>query len=172
MSTPEPIHDLARGDVAVSRQLGRALRTLMNGTSDPRLKDQLRGVIEGKGSARELLRSNAFNQVLDRTLPAAMRRFAEMPEHERQRLAAEGEAELTRLRKQPPQEQAPAATALPTDRTPTPPPEAPRQTPPAPTAGVVLPGTRKPDRDRVVTPDEPDDDDLYYRERQQRGWLV
>jgi hypothetical protein len=35
----------------------------------------------------------------------------------------------------------------------------------------VIPGTRKPDRERIVTPDEPDDDDLYYRNRRQSGWL-
>ncbi|WP_267465957.1 hypothetical protein [Nocardia cyriacigeorgica] len=34
------------------------------------------------------------------------------------------------------------------------------------------PGTRKPNREQVGTPDEPDEDDVYLQERQQRGWLV
>ncbi|WP_433713009.1 hypothetical protein ACQP2U_01445 [Nocardia sp. CA-084685] len=45
-------------------------------------------------------------------------------------------------------------------------------TPTEPTAGVVHPGTRKPNRDRIVAPDEPDEDDRYFRDRQQNGWLV
>lgn len=171
MSTPEPIHDLARGDVAVSRQLSRALRVLMDGTADPQLKNQLRGILEGKGSARDLMGSDAFNRILDRTLPSAMRQFAEMPEDERNRLVAQGEAELDRLRNQPTEVRHPVGATPSTDQpqaqSPTVPP-----TPSSPTAGTVLPGTRKPDRERVVAPDEPDEDDLYFRERQQRGWLV
>ncbi|WP_185757164.1 YbaB/EbfC family nucleoid-associated protein [Nocardia bhagyanarayanae] len=43
----------------------------------------------------------------------------------------------------------------PTAYTPPPPPQPPQ-------------GARKPDRDRTVTPDEPDEDDLYYR---RKSWL-
>ncbi|WP_431951140.1 YbaB/EbfC family nucleoid-associated protein [Nocardia lijiangensis] len=39
-------------------------------------------------------------------------------------------------------------------------------TPPAPAQPPQ--GTRKPDRDRTVVPDEPDEDDLYYR---RKSWL-
>ncbi|WP_063042997.1 hypothetical protein [Nocardia pseudovaccinii] len=121
----------------------------MDTTTDPQLKMQLRGVLEGKGSARELMHSEAFNRVLDRTLPAAMQQFADMPEEERQRLAAQGEAELVRLRSEPIEDQRPP------DR-------------PMPAGNTVIPGTRKPNRDRVVAPA---DDDEYSRDRQQRGWL-
>ncbi|WP_433755530.1 hypothetical protein [Nocardia sp. CA-135398] len=42
----------------------------------------------------------------------------------------------------------------------------------APAGNAVIPGTRKPNRDRVVTPtDDEDEDDEYFRDRQQRGWL-
>ncbi|MFI2477230.1 hypothetical protein [Nocardia xishanensis] len=32
-------------------------------------------------------------------------------------------------------------------------------------------GTQKPDRDRIVTPDDLDEDDRYFQDRNQRGWL-
>ncbi|MEV0356417.1 hypothetical protein AB0H71_10175 [Nocardia sp. NPDC050697] len=151
----EPIHDLARGDKGSSRQLSRALRVLMENTPDARLKNQLREVLDGKASARALLRNAAFEQVLDRTLPAAMQRFAEMPAAERQRLAEQGAAEAARLRSEP---RAPQPPALPERAA-------------SSGTGFVVPGTRKPDRERVVTPDEDDEDDAYFRARQQRGWL-
>ncbi|MFE1592800.1 hypothetical protein [Nocardia sp. NPDC058705] len=157
MTTPEPIHDLARGDIGVSRQLSRALRVLMDTATDSQLKNQLRGVLQGTSSARDLMHSEGFNRVLDRTLPAAMQQFAEMSEEERQRLADQGEAELVRLRSEPLADQPP------------PPPAAPAE--PAPDANIVVPGTRKPNRERIVTPDEDDEDDEYFRGRQQRGWL-
>ncbi|MFD6155738.1 hypothetical protein ACFWF7_05830 [Nocardia sp. NPDC060256] len=160
MNSPEPIHDLARGDLAVSRQLSRALKVLLDGSPDPQLKNQIRGILEGKGSARDLMGSDAFNRVLDRTLPAAMQKFAEMPADERNSLAAQGEAELERLRNQPPDAQPSTDSTPPTDRT-----------PPSAPADTVLPGTRKPNRDRIVSPDEPDEDDEYFQDRRQRGWL-
>ncbi|WP_446223849.1 hypothetical protein ACTWPB_00815 [Nocardia sp. IBHARD005] len=160
MSTPEPLHDLARGDVAVSRQLSIALRTIMNGTADPGLKNQIRAILEGRSSARDLMHSDAFNLILDQTLPAAMQQFADMPEEERQRLAAQGEAQLEQLRNQP-AEQSP----------PTQPYTAATPESSSPTAGTVHAGTRKPNRDRIVTPDEPDEDDDYFRDRRENGWL-
>ncbi|MFX0579068.1 YbaB/EbfC family nucleoid-associated protein [Nocardia nepalensis] len=47
-------------------------------------------------------------------------------------------------------------------------------TPPQPTpsnSGHVIPGTRKPNRDQVFIPDEPDDDDVYFQQHRQNGWL-
>ncbi|MFX0574870.1 hypothetical protein [Nocardia nepalensis] len=161
MNAPEPIHDLAHGDLGASRQLSRAIRVLMDTATDPQLKEQLRGVLEGKGSARELMHSEAFNRVLDRTLPAAMQQFADMPDEERQRLAAQGEAELVRLRSEPLADQRPPDRPMPTPAD-----------QPAPAGNAVIPGTRKPNRDRIVTPtDDDDEDDEYFRDRQQRGWL-
>jgi hypothetical protein len=164
MNPPEPIHDLAHGDIGASRQLDRALRVLLKTSTDPQLQDQLRGILEGKGSARELMHSEAFNRVLDRTLPAAMQQFADMPEEERQRLAEQGEAELVRLRSEPLADpEPPIAAPTPVVEQPTPPTA--DQTP------AVVPGTRKPNRERVVAPDDEDEDDEYFRDRRQRGWL-
>lgn len=162
MSSPEPIHDLARGDIAVSRQLSRALQVIMAGVADPQLKKEIRAILDGRGSARELMRSDAFNLVLDQTLPAAMQQFADMPEEERERLAAQGRAQLDQLRNQPPEWPVPPRTAEP------PPPPPP---PPAPPVAPA-PAVRRPSyKDQVVTPDEPDEDDLYFGERRKNGWL-
>jgi hypothetical protein len=167
VSSPEPIHDLARGDVAVSRQLSKALRVILAGTADPQLKNQIRAILDGQGSARELMRSDAFNVVLDQTMPAAMQQFADMPEDERQRLAAQGRAELDRLRDQPPGLFSPFR---PVEPPPTPaPPVAPQLPPPPVTAAPSV--RRKSYKDQVVTPDEPDEDDLYFSERRKNGWL-
>ncbi|MGW6422775.1 hypothetical protein ACWF82_08870 [Nocardia sp. NPDC055053] len=161
MNAPEPIHDLARGDIGVSRQLSRALRVLMDNATDPQLKNQLRGILEGKGSAHDLLHSEAFNRVADQTMPAAMAQFAGMSDEQRQRLAEQGEADLLRLRSQPVADELGSEPVA--DQ---PPPSA-----PAPAASTVVPGTRRPNRERIVTPDDEDDDDQYFRERNQRGWL-
>ncbi|MEV0106670.1 hypothetical protein AB0H42_10080 [Nocardia sp. NPDC050799] len=160
MSSPEPIHDLARGDIAVSRQLSQALRVILDGTTDPALKKQIRAILDGRASARELMHSDAFNVVLDQTIPAAMQEFADMPEEERQRLAAQGQAQLDQLR------DLPAAWSPPPS---SPPPPAVPQ--PSPLGGTVQPGGRESYRDQVVTPDEPDEDDLYFRDRWKNGWL-
>ncbi len=50
-------------------------------------------------------------------------------------------------------------------------PQQPSATPEKTSTERLIPGTRKPNRDLIVTPDEPDDDDLYFRDRRQRGWL-
>lgn len=164
MSAPEPIHDLARGDVAVSRQLSKALQVIMAGTADKQLKNQIRAILDGRGSARELMRSDAFNTVLDRTMPAAMQQFADMPEDERQRLAAQGQAQLDQLRNQPPEWSTPPRPAEPAPQ----PPIAPQPPPPA---AATSPARRKSYKDQVVTPDEPDEDDLYFSDRRKNGWL-
>lgn len=56
---------------------------------------------------------------------------------------------------------APTPPPLPTPPAPTP--------PPAEQASAPAPPSRKPDRDRVVTPDEPDDDEEFYR---RKSWLI
>lgn len=64
--------------------------------------------------------------------------------------------------------QPPAAAEPPTPAAPAKPPQ------PGPsdsTPGHVIPGTRKPNRDQVFIPDEPDDDDLYFQQHCQNGWL-
>ncbi|MFI7004702.1 YbaB/EbfC family nucleoid-associated protein [Nocardia sp. NPDC050175] len=50
-------------------------------------------------------------------------------------------------------------------------PEPPRPAPAAPT-GHVIPGTRKPNREALYTPHDLDDEDDYYENHRQNGWLV
>ncbi|MFC4124107.1 hypothetical protein [Nocardia rhizosphaerae] len=158
MKEPEPMFDVARGDAAVSRQVGDALRAIARGSGDRALQEQIANILAGRGSVREFARGEAFNRVLDGVLPSAMAEYSALSDEERARLAEEGRLELERVRNQLEAEQAAAVASEPT-------------TPPAPTAGRVIPGSRKPNRDRVVSPDEPDDEDLYFRERNQKGWL-
>ncbi|WP_405161911.1 hypothetical protein OG203_37245 [Nocardia sp. NBC_01499] len=163
MNIPEPIFDVARGDIAVSRRLSDALRTLAANTSDPAMKEQIRGVLAGKLGVRDFARTDAFSRTLDRVMPDALQRFAAMSDEERARLAERGRAELERYREQPGEPvHTPPLTS--TDNQP--------NLQPSAGSGHVIAGTRKPNRDQVVAPDDPDDDDLYFRERRQRGWMV
>lgn len=113
----------------------------------------------------------AFNRILDNVAPAAIRWAADTPAAERERLAEQGQAELARLSMEstvPETQQAPPVDAA--DR-------------PSGDSADDAPGaspSRKPEsarvpkkswRDIVVTPDEPDGDDLYFQERHRRGWL-
>ncbi|QIS10347.1 hypothetical protein [Nocardia arthritidis] len=170
MTTPERILDVARGDAAVSRQLSDALRLLAAKSTDPALKDQIGAVLSGRVGVRDFARTDAFNQTLDRVMPAALEKYQAMSEEQRQRLAEQGEQELERYRAelverspvQAPDVQSPS-------------PESSRQgtftSNQDDSTGRLIPGTRKPNRDQIVTPDEPDDDDLYFQDRRRRGWL-
>jgi hypothetical protein len=73
-----------------TRSLTRALRVLADTTSDPVLKQQVGAVLSGRGSVRDFARSEAYNQLLDRVMPAAMQKYSEMSEEERNRLAEQG----------------------------------------------------------------------------------
>ncbi|WP_433733168.1 YbaB/EbfC family nucleoid-associated protein [Nocardia sp. CA-129566] len=66
------------------------------------------------------------------------------------------------------QTQPPVAAEPPT---PAAPPKLPQPGPSGSTPGHVIPGTRRPNRDQVFIPDEPDDDDLYFQQHHQNGWL-
>ncbi|MBF6213036.1 hypothetical protein IU433_26975 [Nocardia puris] len=156
MNDPEPMLDVARGDAAVSRQVGEALRIIAHHSRDEDLKRQIREILAGNGSVRDLARTDPFNRILDGVLPTAMQELAELSEDERERLAEEGRAELERYRDTTAPPPAPEADQPPAE--------------PAP-QDPVLPGTRKPNRDQIVTPDVPDSDDDYFSERRQRGWL-
>ncbi|WP_280220100.1 hypothetical protein [Nocardia neocaledoniensis] len=177
-NSPEPMLDVARGDIAVSRQVSAALRVIAANSRDDGLKKQIGEILAGRGSVRDLAATESFNRVLDGVLPTAMSKLAELPEAERERLAEQGRVELEQYRQTPNPAQPAADTTGSAETAPpaaTRPSEhqtantAPQQ--PNPSRSGVIPGTRKPNREQVVTPDEPDDDDLYYQERQRRGWL-
>lgn len=173
MNSPEPLLDVAGGDPAVSRQLKEALRLLATNSPDPALREQIGAVLDGKLAVRDFVRAEAFNQTLDRVMPAALADYEAMPEEQRQRLAEQGEAELERYRQAPAQPTPPTTSPdpAPDGQRPSEQPQQPSATPEKTSTDRLIPGTRKPNRDLIVTPDEPDDDDLYFRDRRQRGWL-
>jgi hypothetical protein len=169
---PEPsdevVFDVARGDVGIARQLRQSLEVIMSATSDPDLRRQLDDVLAGRASMREFGATEAFAGIMDRIPRERLNRSLALPEDERERLAARGEAELDRLRQERPAGDPDTVT------------QPPRQNPPPPhripelsrTTGRVIPGTRKPNREQIYIPDdELDDDDRYYQERRRQGWL-
>ncbi|APE32755.1 hypothetical protein BOX37_00820 [Nocardia mangyaensis] len=161
----EPMLDLAGGDIGMSRHLAKALKILADSDIDKGLQKQFRDIAEGKASMRDLAQSEAFLRLSDAVVPKALADVANTPADEMQRWAAAGEAILERYRNEVPDE---SAEPMPAGE--------PSSGEPAPSAHVgqepkVVPGTRKPNRDRIVTPDEPDDDDLYYQDRRNKGWL-
>ncbi|WP_433663059.1 hypothetical protein ACQPW1_13545 [Nocardia sp. CA-128927] len=122
-------------------------------------------MLAGKLGVRDFARTEAFSRTLDGVMPAALQRFAAMSDEERDRLAEQGRVELERYRQQS-VDPAPASPSPSIDGQPN------LQQEQSSGSGHVIAGTRKPNRDQVVTPDEPDDDDLYFQERRQRGWMA
>lgn len=170
MKELEPILDVARGDIGVSKQVSDALRAISRGSADSALKDQIRDILAGRGSVRDLARNEAFNRLLDSAIPAAMAKNAELSDEERARQVEQGRLELERARRAA--ESAAGESEASVESATTQPGTAVPPGLPAPSSGRIITGTRKPDRDRVVTPDEPDEDDLFFQERQRRGWLT
>lgn len=165
MNNPEPILDVAHGDAAVSKQLRTALRAIASNSSDISLQRQIADVLAGRQSVREFSQSEEFNRVLDNVMPTAIQKFAELSDAEREQLAEQERLELERLRNEdePPPE-------IDTRNRANTPPESNDQR--GSSHKAVIDGTRKPNRDRIVSPDEPDEDDLYFQDRNRRGWLT
>ncbi|WP_227998674.1 hypothetical protein [Nocardia australiensis] len=179
----EPMLDTVNGDIGMSRHLSKALKILAeNPGIDNDLKQQLRDIMNGKGSLRDLAQSESFLRFSDAAMPKIAADMAGKTPEEMRRLAEAGEKILENYRNEVPDTPPSAeshqntstirAQSIPTPTTPpNPAPDVSHGNDPGP-ARNVIPGTRKPNRDRVVMPDEPDDDDLYYQDRRQRGWLV
>ncbi|MBH0775597.1 hypothetical protein [Nocardia bovistercoris] len=132
---------------------------------DPDLKAQLGEIMRGQGNLHDLMHSDAFARLTTAAIPPALVRVAAMSTEEIERKAALGEAILESYRNQP------SETALPGDPLPDTPTTPQLASRPQPSTSPVIAGTRKPNRDRVVTPEEDDEDDLYFRDRNQHGWL-
>lgn len=179
----EPMLDLARGDIGMSRHLRSALNVLADSGLAQGMEKQLREIAQGKGSVRDLRHNDAFLRLSDSLLAQAKRDQADRDPAEQQQLVEEGKAVLDGYRRDDPRPPVPAPhPAAPSSPAPAPP------NPPAgpshlgPAAGATTtsqPETPTPPasnrrqswRDVVVTPDEPDEDDAYFQERRQRGWL-
>ncbi|BDU05192.1 hypothetical protein [Nocardia cyriacigeorgica] len=171
----EPMLDSVNGDIGMSRHLSKALKILADSpiVADD-LQKQLRDILAGRGSLRDLAHSDSFARFSDTLLPKIAEENATRTPQETQRLAAAGESILERYRNE--ERERPSSTEgtpRPVDG-PQPGGQASHASEPRPAAtpgSHVIPGTRKPNRDRIVMPDEPDDDDLYFEDRRNRGWL-
>ena len=193
MTNPEeePVLDLAGGDIGMSRHLRSALNILAGSGLAPDMEKQLREIAQGNGSLRDLRHSESFLRLSDSVLTQAQEDLREQTPEEKQRLIDEGNATLESYRRRDPDAPEPA----PPPAAPVAPPSAASEPPPKPAPaphhpgalpgsaaapGPATPGDPAPQpprnrrqswRDVVVTPDEPDEDDLYFQERRQRGWL-
>lgn len=148
MNPQEPMLDIAGGDIGLSRHLARSLRTIADNTPDPNLKTQIREILAGRGSVRELAQGEAFNRILDRALPSALQAAKQLSDEQLHRLAEQGRRELDRLRNEPHESEAP-----------------PRQPP------TLSSPPSRPLAPRELPPEIIEADDEYFRERNQRGWL-
>jgi hypothetical protein len=178
----EPMLDLVGHDIGMSRHLSKALKILADSPGiDKDLQKQLREIMNGQGNLRDLDRSESFTRLSEAAIPKIAADIASRTPEQMQRLAQAGEQILDTYRNQvpdpssatdnAPETTAPGPRSNPAPTTPAEPtPGSTHRSDPAATRNVI-PGTRKPDRERIVTPDEPDDDDLYYRNRRQSGWL-
>ena len=96
----EPLLDIARGDAARSRQLRSSLRVLRERTDNPQFRKLLDDVLAGRTGLRDAARTPLFDQVVSPGVQQTVERLREMPDEEKQRRAAEAEAQLKRFREE------------------------------------------------------------------------
>ncbi|GAB2656869.1 hypothetical protein [Nocardia goodfellowii] len=175
----EPMLDTVDGDIGMSRHIANALDVIADRTLDSNLRDQLREISSGQGSIRDLVHNEGFVRLAETVVAPAIAELKSLTPEEMQRLVDQGNAVLERYRNQTadgPQQSEQDANNIPQsgslrrDESPNPvgfgPPDLARDS-------QTLPGTRKPNRDRIVGPDDdPDEDDVYFQERNRKGWLL
>lgn len=97
----EPMMDVARGDVGLSRHLKNSLRVIRGKTDDEEFKKLADDVIAGKQSLREASQSDSFSRVLDSQVEKASTEMASMSNEEREELARTGDQQLAALSEEP-----------------------------------------------------------------------
>jgi hypothetical protein len=101
MSTPqEPMLDVAHGDPARSAFLRAALRRLRESSRDERFRALVDDILAGRSSLRAAATSDVFNRSIATWVDEGARRYQELPEEEREELAAQGEQEFAALREE------------------------------------------------------------------------
>ncbi|GAB3543787.1 hypothetical protein J2S53_000586 [Actinopolyspora lacussalsi] len=93
----EPMMDVSRGDVGLSRHLRNSLRIIRDKTDDEEFRKLADDVIAGKRGLREASQSASFSRVLDYQVEKASTEMAEMSDEEREELALSGEQQLADL---------------------------------------------------------------------------
>jgi hypothetical protein len=92
--------DVAHGDPARSAFLRAALRRLRESSRDERFRALVDDVLAGRSSLRAAATSDVFNRGIAAWVDEGARRYQELPEEEREELAARGEQELAALREE------------------------------------------------------------------------
>jgi hypothetical protein len=92
--------DIARGDLARSRQLRAALETLRDHSDDRAFKGLVDDVLAGRRGLRDIARTQAFDRAVTPLAQDFGRRYDELSDEEREQLARQGEEEYERLRRQ------------------------------------------------------------------------
>ncbi|WP_216907075.1 hypothetical protein [Nocardia noduli] len=162
--------DLVNRDIGMSRLLSKALIVLTSSPGiDDGVKSQLKEILQGGGTVRDLMHNESFMRLGDSVIPNALADVEATSPEEQRRMAEAGEKLLETYRNDEvdtpgPNRNAPATTVAPTA-----PSDSVR---PGVPAEPVVPGTRRPNRDLVIGPsDAEDQDDDYFRERNRGGWL-
>lgn len=99
-SDEEPMLDIARGDVALSKHLRNSLKLLKDKTDDPEFRRLVDDISSGRRSLREAASSDAFSRVLDPLVQRGAEEYRQLSEQERDELARIGEQQFEDLRKE------------------------------------------------------------------------
>lgn len=89
--TPASLLAFAKGDPVSAEQLRRSLVILRDHVDDPRIAGELRRVLDGRMTMRELVRDPAFAGVLARGMGAFGARYEEMSPEEKLALTREAQ---------------------------------------------------------------------------------
>lgn len=88
---PDSVLAFAKGDPVAAEQLRRSLLVLRDHVDDPRIAGDLRRVLDGRMTLRELVRDPAFAAVLARGMGTFGARYEEMSPEEKLALTREAQ---------------------------------------------------------------------------------
>lgn len=94
----EPMLDLARGDKAVSQHLAESLKVLRDRSEDKDFRRLIDDILNGQMPLRQAaFYSELFDRGIGEPLEEGLRHYDQLSEVERDRMAAEGDAEFARI---------------------------------------------------------------------------
>ena len=98
MTTPDdPLLDVARGDVDLSRQLSRSLRAAREATQDRGLRAVLDDVVSGRQGLRDATADPSFRRAAEAGAEVFLERWRAMNQDDRDELVRQGQQDLDRL---------------------------------------------------------------------------
>jgi hypothetical protein len=96
----EPMLDIARGDAARSKFLRASLTKLRDASGDEQFRSLVDDILAGRKGLREAATSEVFNRGIAEKVDEGARRYRELSDEEKERLAAQGERQFAVLREQ------------------------------------------------------------------------